>query len=413
MNTRVLVVACWALAACTMAVQGVAGQAGLPDPAQMHGRALPAGELAPGTVTVRVVREAVGNDLPGQTVTLTAGDATRTATTDEQGRAEFPGLPIGAEARASSTVDGESLTSDAFVVPASGGIRLMLVAGLDQAAARREADQAQAQAEPATPGSVVLGANSRILMEFQDDTLQVFYLLEVLNNAATRVDIGGPLIIDLPRGASGAATLEGSSQQTSVSGDRVTVTGPFAPGITAVQLGFSLPNVGPSFEFRQVLPVALEQVTVALERVAAVSMTSPQFQSTGDVRSESGTTFIMGSGPSMAADSVLAVNLEGIPAHSPVPRYVAVSVAGLVLAWGAWLAFVGRPDEQEARRRLVARRDTLLGDLAHLEQRRRAGQETPRDTARRSKIVAELEQLYGELDEAGAGPHGGGEGVAA
>ncbi len=50
-----------------------------------------------------------------------------------------------------------------------------------------------------------------MLMEFRDDTLQMFYVLDILNNARTRVDIGGPLIIDLPAGAGGAAVLEGSS----------------------------------------------------------------------------------------------------------------------------------------------------------------------------------------------------------
>ena len=51
---------------------------------------------------------------------------------------------------------------------------------------------------------------------------------------ATPVDIGGPLILDLPREARGASLLEGSSPQATVNGARVTVTGPFAPGMTTV-----------------------------------------------------------------------------------------------------------------------------------------------------------------------------------
>src|SRR5688572_33269287 len=80
----------------------------MPDPSLIHGRALPAPELADGTVTVRVVREAIGNDAPGQQVRVTVGGTTRTATTDEQGRAEFTRLPSG-DARAEATVDGEML----------------------------------------------------------------------------------------------------------------------------------------------------------------------------------------------------------------------------------------------------------------------------------------------------------------
>jgi hypothetical protein len=401
------------LLVCPLLAVPARAQVAMPDPSQINGKAIPAPELASGTVTVRVVRESVGNNLPGQSVRVTAGSASRTATTDEQGRAEFGDLPQGAEARATATVDGETLTSDPFTVPSNGGLRVILVAGLAKAAERQQAEDAKALAEPPAKGIVVLGANSRILMEFQDDTLQVFYLLDILNNARTRVDIGGPLIIDLPRGAAGAATLEGSSSQATIAGSRVTVTGPFAPGSTSVQFGFTVRDAGATYRFRQQWPVALEQVTVALQRVGNASMTSPQFQSTGDVKSESGTTFLLGSGPALAAGATLAVDLTGLPAHSPIPSYVALGLAAVVLAWGAWLAFGRRADDKGARQRLIARRDTLLGDLAHLEQRRRQGQESAKDAARRTRVLAELEQIYGELDETGAGPRGGGEGVAA
>src|SRR6185503_8003669 len=61
----------------------------MPDPSLIHGKALPAPELPDGTITVRVVRESIGNDIPGQTVSLTASGRTRTASTDAQGRAQF------------------------------------------------------------------------------------------------------------------------------------------------------------------------------------------------------------------------------------------------------------------------------------------------------------------------------------
>ena len=96
------------------------------------------------------------------------------ARTDAQGRAEFADLPKGGQATAEVVVDGETLTSDAFTVPSSGGLRVILVAGLGRVAEQRKADEARALAEPPAKGIVVLGSNSRILMEFQDDTLQVF-----------------------------------------------------------------------------------------------------------------------------------------------------------------------------------------------------------------------------------------------
>jgi hypothetical protein len=100
--------------------------------------------------------------------------------------------------------------------------------------------------------------------------------------------------------------------------------------------------------------------------------------------------------------------------HSVVPRYTALGLAGLLVAIGVWLIVTGRGKVQEARQTLVSRRDTLMGDLQQLELKRRAGTlSAERYTARRQRIVAELEQIYGELDETGGGPQGGGEGVAA
>src|SRR5687767_15747439 len=92
-------------------------QVAMPDPALIHGRAIPAAELPVGTVTVRVVRESIGNNVAGQDVRLTVNGTARSATTDAQGRAEFPSLPAGAEVRADATVGGESLMSDTFTVP--------------------------------------------------------------------------------------------------------------------------------------------------------------------------------------------------------------------------------------------------------------------------------------------------------
>ena len=170
------------------------------------------------------------------------------------------------------------------MVPASGGLRVILVAGLKEAARAPRKEAAAAAAAPPVRGIVVFGPNSRVLMEFRDDTLQMFYVLDIVNNARARVDIGGPLIIDLPNGAAGAAVLEGSSPNATVSGDRVTVTGPFAPGVTSVQVGFQLRHDRPNLTVQQTWPAALEQLTVAMEKVGSVSMPSPQFSTVGEVQ---------------------------------------------------------------------------------------------------------------------------------
>ncbi|MBI3048275.1 MAG: hypothetical protein HYY76_08170 [Acidobacteria bacterium] len=380
----------------------------------MHGRAIPATDLPIGTITVRVVREALGNNVVGQEVRLMVAGATRTARTDDQGRATFGGLSPGADVRAEATVDGEQLVSEAFNVPASGGLRVILVAGLAEAATRKAAEEAAAAAAPPVRGTVVFSPNSRVLMEFRDDNLQVFYVLDVVSNARSPVDLGGPLIIDLPEGAAGAALLEGSTPSASVSGDRVTVTGPFAPGTTSVQVGFQLRYDRPSLTIEQRWPAALEQLTVALEKVGAASMSSPQFSTVGEVRAESGTPFLLASGPALPAGGTLSLDLVNLPVHSPTPRYVALSLAVAIVGIGAWFAFAWRTTDADARRRLVARRDELLAELASLERRLRRGAAlSGPEEARRQRLVTELEQIYGELDEVRTGPQGGGRDIAA
>jgi len=385
-------------------------QVAMPDPALIHGRAIPAAELPTGTVTVRVVREAIGNNVAGQDVRLTVAGSPRSARTDGQGRAEFTNLTPGADVRAEANVSGEPLTSETFMVPASGGLRVILVAGLKDAAARKEKEAAAAAAAPAVPGVVVIGSNSRVLMEFNDDALQMFYVLDILNNARTRVSIGGPLIIDLPEGAGGAAILEGSSPTATVSGDRVTVTGPFAPGVTPVQVGFQLRHDSPNLTVTQTWPIPVQQLTVAMEKVGSASMSSPQFSTVGEVRAETGTPFLLASGPAVAAGGTVTVQLTDLPAHNPMPRYVALGLAAAIVAFGGWMAFGARTATTDPRPRLIARRKALLAELAALETRRRAGSAV--DDARRQRLLAELEQVYGELDEVHT-PRGGGEDVAA
>ena len=243
----------------------------MPDPSQIHGRALPAPELSNGTVTVRVVREAIGNDAPGQTVTVTVGNATQQGVTDAEGRATFSGLAAG-EAIARVTVDGEALESQPFPVPTTGGLRVILVAGMARADARRKLEAEQAAAAPAVKGVVVLGQDSRIILEFNNDALTAFYVLEIVNNARTRVDTGAPIVLELPAIAADASAMEGSSPQATVNGRRVTIAGPFAAGVTPVQLAFRLPYSGPTVTFAQTWPMALQRVTVGVEKIGALAI---------------------------------------------------------------------------------------------------------------------------------------------
>jgi len=394
-------------------LSGVAQQQ-MPDPSQIHGKAIPGPELPNATVTVRVVRESIGNNVAQQVVRIVQGGVSRTAITDDQGRAEFKDLPAHSDWRAEATVDGEALVSDPFTVPDAGGLRVILVAGMARAAERQKQESEKALEQPPVKGTVVFGGDTRLLMQFRDDALQVFYVLEIVNNARTRVDIGGPLIIDLPSTAAGAGTLEGSSPSATVNGNRLTIVGPFAPGTTPVQVAYQLRYDSPDLHFEQAWPAAVQQVTVGVQQVGKLGISSPQFQQTRNLSTDDGVVFLIGSGAGLPAGGKLTINLSNLPIHSRTPRYVALTLAAAVIALGIWLSVSARKVRAPDARMLASRRDALLHELEELEKRRRAGAVGgERYSVRRARLVSDLEQIYGELDDAGQGPQGGGEGIAA
>ena len=89
------------------------------------------GALAPGMLTVRLVRGSFDGDLIGHTVEAQiAGQTTLREQTGAQGRAQFAHLPVGASVRASAVIDGERLQSDVIVMPPESGVRVLLVTGM-------------------------------------------------------------------------------------------------------------------------------------------------------------------------------------------------------------------------------------------------------------------------------------------
>ena len=87
----------------------------------------------------------------------------------------------------------------------------------------------------------MFGGNTRVLMQFSDDSLEVYYVLEILNTARARVDIGGPLTLDLPQGALGATALEGSSPSATVSTRRSSSPGRSRPARRWCRSAFRMP----------------------------------------------------------------------------------------------------------------------------------------------------------------------------
>jgi hypothetical protein len=311
------------LIACVLAVAASAGAQDMPAPEMVHGKALPEPNLPDGTVTVRVAREAIGNWLPGQTVQVRVDGRAVTARTDDQGRAQFSTLPRDADLRAEATVEGEALISDPFRVPSSGGLRVILIAGIAQAAERRKAAAAAEQSAPPVKGVVSLGGNTRIIAEFENDVLFMFYQLDIVNTARAPVDIGGPFELKLPQRAAGASLMEGAPKTASIDGRNLEVQGPFAPGTTTVNVQFQLKYSGPEVTIEQQFPVAVQQLPFFIERLGNLTVTSPQMRPDGERAGANGTPFAALTSSSLPAGSTVSLELSNLPAASRLAGYVA------------------------------------------------------------------------------------------
>jgi hypothetical protein len=382
------------------AAQPFAGSgAQMPDARQMSGVPLPMGDLPVGTVTVRVARGAVTNPLEGVSVELTGAGAPQTATTDAQGRATFSGLAPGARVRADATVAGEKLESQEFDVPSAGGVRLALVATDPDTAKKAEEDRRLA-ASPPIDGTVVLGDQSRIVIELGDDGLNVFNIIQILNTARRPVKVQGPLTFDVPADAIGLGLLEGAPKSAIASGHRVTVDGPFAPGTTLLQFGYTLPFGGADMTIRQTMPAQLTNLAVAVQTNGAMRLSSPQIAQQRQMAAN-GQSYIVAQGPAVAAGGVVTLNLSGLP-HAPTwPRNVALALASLVLLWGAWAALRRPPAAAQVpqRKALEQQRERLFSSLMALDAQHRNGEmDSQRYAELRQDLMASLGRVYVELD---------------
>lgn len=393
-----IAVVCLAGSASAQPMMPGGGQSsGMPDARMMSGIPMPMPDLADGTVSVRVVRGEISNTLPGQQVELFVEGSPRTAKTDDTGRAQFTGLTPGTSLKAVATVGSERIESQPFTMPEKGGVRLLLAAG-------GGAGSPGEPAKPAVAGTVTFGGETRVVVEFDDDTMSVFYLLDVVNNGSAPVNPQTPLVFDLPADAASATVMQGSSPQMTVKGRRVSFAGPFNPGRTTAQLAYNLTATGAERIIEQRFPAALDMVSVAVQQAGAVQMKSAQLPQQQAVPAD-GRVYLVGNGPSLPANRPLTLELSGLPHHPSWPRNVALALAVIILAGGLWTALGRSRDGAGGRRReLEARRERLFADLLSLEQEKRAGRIDAGAFARlRGEILVALERVYGELDGAAPG----------
>ncbi|MEQ1868414.1 MAG: hypothetical protein ABL961_00125 [Vicinamibacterales bacterium] len=372
------------------------GVAQMPDPKQMSGIPRPVTDLPNGSVSVRLIRGALTNNIADHQVELHVDGKVQTVKTDANGRAQFDGLPAGASLKAVAVVDGERLESEEFPAPGQGAIRLMLVA-TDTTTAGRAA--AAAAAEPAVPGAVVLAGSSRIVIEPGEETLSVFYILDIVNNASGPVMPPVPFQFDMPAAMLNVGVLPGSSPLASNKGHHVTVSGPFPPGRTSVEVGGSLPVTSGSLSLTQSFPADFEQPVFIAKKERALAVSSPQFvrQQETDVQ---GTPVIIGAANPIAAGTPITLNISGLLYQSSTPRFVALGLA-LAIAVAGMLASLRRVDvsaQSAAAQKLAGRREKLMQELTRLEQDHRRGTvEESRFAARREELMSALERVYAAL----------------
>jgi hypothetical protein len=384
----------------------VSAGAQMPDVSQMSGVPLPMGDLPTGAVSVRVVRGDMSNNVTSQAVELHGAGPVRTENTDQNGRATFMGLTPGTRVRAVTTVDGQRLESQEFAVPSAGGVRLMLVAA---AAGAASASGSATTATPAPPSpsagatgsaeGVTLGGDSRFVIEITDDGIEVYSLLDIVNAGDSPAQIGEPLVFAVPPEAGTISLLEESSAQATADGRVVTVRGPFAVGRTPVQFAYRVAYGGSRVVIRQPLPVALPSTSLLIRKLPNVTFASPQVTSQREVPIDSNTYFV-GAGPAIRAGGTLEITLNGLPHHSPMPRYTALAIALALIVAGIWLSVAGPVGGDDERRRLEARREQLFGDLVRLEEQHAAKRSAEgRYRERRAALIEQLEIVCARLDD--------------
>jgi hypothetical protein len=367
------------------------------DPRQMAGIPRPVTDLPDGSISVRLIRGQLSNNITGHPVEahLPNGRIV-TVKTDEAGRAQFDKLPAGASVTFMAAVDGERLESQEFPVPAQGGIRLILVA--------TEKGSAAAAARPAVSGQVSLSENSRIVFEPGDETVTVYYILEISNSGSAPVTPAPPFAFDMPTGAQSTTLLEGSTPLARSKGAHISLAGPIPPGKTMLRVACLIPTESGALDITQTFPAALDRVTVLVRKQGDAKLVSAQIERQQEFPNE-GETIIGGMGGSVAAGQPITLSLSDLPHHSTAPRWTAVSLAAVIVLAGAWAA-TRREDgtaPEAARRRLIARRDKLFGDLVKVERDRRSGRgDTGRLEARREQLISSLEHIYGALDDSDA-----------
>lgn len=367
-----------------------------PDPRQMSGIPRPDPDLSDGAITVRVIRGSFADNVVGQGVELRAGDRVSAADTDAEGRATFLTLNPGEQVTVATELDGAVIESLPFAAPGRGGVAVLLVGA-----------GAGADARPAAqPGPVTLSRESRIQIELGEEQIEVYYLLDVFNQALSPVEPAPPFEFTLPSGAQAGTVLSGSTPRTLVDGSLVRVQGAFDPGVTPVRVACIVPYAGGDLVLSQVFPADFEQFLVFVEKWGALDVASPRIERRGEMGAdETGRSpLIWGAGRRVSAGEPVVLELSGLPHHPGWPRITALSLSALIVAVGILGSMGGAEPGPDRREALGRRRERLFSELVKVERQHRQGRiGAARYGTRRAELIERLLGVLRELDESGPG----------
>jgi hypothetical protein len=253
---------------------------------------------------------------------------------------------------------------------------------------------------------VTFGAQSRLVIELAEGAVEVYGLFDIVNLSSTPVQPAAPVVFETPADATGTSVLDGSTPQAKAEGHRITVTGPFAPGNTSVQLAYRLPSTSDTLRIAQAAPLSMPQTTVIVRKFRTLAATLEGVTGQREVPLE-GRVYLVLNGKALRAGEHIDLTLTGLPHVAVWPKYTALALAGLIVL-GGLISVLKRPRPEhtdEGRRELRARRAAAFEQLVAVERKLRpmsADRRSREDalTLRRASLIAEIESLDDRLSQA-------------
>ena len=286
----------------------------MPDPKTIAGIPLPVADVAR-----RHRRRPRHQGLARQQHSRSAGRAARrrcASHREDRRRPAGPSSPAwrqGRGSRRSTTVQGERLQSQEFAVPAAGGTRLLLVA-TDPDIEKRAAGRPEPGGGTGAAGHGRASASSR---GSSSSSATAACRCSTSCSSSTRPGRRScrrsRSCSSCPRGRPASTILKDSSPQATAADGKVTVVGPFAPGVTNVQFAYSHAVLERQPDRRtDRCRFRSSRVIVLAQKVADMRLASAQMTEQREMPAD-GQTYVVGQGPAVRAGERLAFAFTNLP----------------------------------------------------------------------------------------------------